>query len=441
MSTIILRDAYNILLEKIKEINREIKQNSKDIARAADFGDLSENAEFDAAKEKQSELFLTLNNLESYLSARIIENDDINSDVVSFGTTVTLYDYNHNEVISYTLAGPVEYELEIYPSIMTFTSPLGKSLITKKKGDIVNIDLPRGKSKFMILDIQKVSSSNGKDNEPRVVILGHTGHDVIHLDGQEKGRFTGGSAYHAGVGAHCVSNMFAMATCIGKGNSTLHDAIRALGCRMEAVKTTDGRNAPEFKLQYSSDGSLNRPIEVSTGCENEVSIKNLPAEFHSAKFFHLSSASPEQQLQWVTDIKGQEGINCTISIDVAESYIADQKETLLKTLEHCEIIFVNERENELLKEVDIADKVVVLKKGDLQAELWIEEELQIEEKAPETEVADLTGYSGMFAGAFMSVMAMGHDEETSFTVATLLASNATKDFGVEHLLKVKTEEE
>ena len=108
MRTVILKDAYNILLEKIKEIKRDIKQNSKDIARAADFGDISENAEYDAAKERQSELLLSLKNLEAYTKARIIAEKDINTEVISFGTKVRLFDLVNNEIVTYTLAGPVE---------------------------------------------------------------------------------------------------------------------------------------------------------------------------------------------------------------------------------------------------------------------------------------------------------------------------------------------
>ena len=157
MSNVILRDTYNLLVNKIKELKEEVRENSKQIGAAADFGDLRENAEYKAAKEQQSMLFSKLNRLEPYLTAIIIEKKEIDPEVVSYGTTVKLQDLVTQKVVSYTFVGPVEYELEIYPSIVTFTSPLGKALVGKKKGESVDIEGPKQSSKFLILDIEAAS--------------------------------------------------------------------------------------------------------------------------------------------------------------------------------------------------------------------------------------------------------------------------------------------
>ena len=140
MSNVILRDTYNVLVNKIKELKKEVRENSNQIGEAADFGDLKENGEYKAAKEIQAMLFSKLKRLQPYLAAIIIEKKEISTEVVSFGTTVKLKDLVTQKVVSYTFVGPVEYELEIYPSIVTFTSPLGKALVGKKKGESVNPD-------------------------------------------------------------------------------------------------------------------------------------------------------------------------------------------------------------------------------------------------------------------------------------------------------------
>ena len=118
-----------------EELKKEVRENSKQIGEAADFGDLKENGEYKAAKEIQAMLFSKLERLQPYLAAIIIEKKEISTEVVSFGTTVKLKDLVTQKVVSYTFVGPVEYELEIYPSIVTFTSPLGKALVGKKKGE------------------------------------------------------------------------------------------------------------------------------------------------------------------------------------------------------------------------------------------------------------------------------------------------------------------
>ncbi len=433
MRTVILKDAYNVLLEKIKEIKNDIKQNSKDIARAADFGDISENAEYDAAKERQSELLLSLRNLEAYTKARIIEEKDINIEVISFGTTVRLYDLVNDEIATYTLAGPVEFELEIYPSIMTFTSPLGQALIGKKKGDIVDIELPKKKSKFLVLNIDPVSSTARHD--PNLVIFGHVGYDVISVDDAEKGRFHGGSGYHAGVGAAFVSDRFAFVTRLGKADTELYNSAQGLSCSMDGVKSIDGQEAPQFNLNYSSKSKdLDKRMNISLGCAGDISFADLPSDFYKTRFLHLASAPPEQQLKWVTDIKSEKDLECEISIDISESFIKDHKNTLLKVVQECVFIFVNEREREILKGLDTEEKVVVVKKTDGAAELWIDDELQLEEKPLEIENIDSNGYGGVLAGAFMMMLALGHDEETALTLATRMASRSTEDFGVDHLV-------
>jgi transcription elongation factor GreA len=425
MRTVILKDAYNVLLEKIKEIKRDIKQNSKDIARAADFGDISENAEYDAAKERQSELLLGLKNMEAYTKARIIEEKDINIEVISFGTTVRLFDLVNNEIATYTLAGPVEFEL-----------PLGQALIGKKKGDVVDIELPKKKSKFLVLNIEPIAST--VEHEPNLVIFGHVGYDFISVDGAEKGRFHGGSAYHAGVGAASVSDRFAFVTRLGKTDAELYDSAGNLSCSLDGVKAMDGQEAPRFSLNYSSGRrERDKRMDISLGCGGEISFADLPSDFYKARFLHLASAPPEQQLKWVTDIKSEKDLDCEISIDISEPFIKDHKETLLKALQECVFIFVNEREREILKDLDTEEKVVVVKKADGAAELWIDDELQLEEKPLEIEHVDSTGYGGVLAGAFMMMLSSGHDEETALTLATRMASKSTADFGVDHLVTAK----
>jgi len=438
MRTAILRDAYDILLNRIEEIKKEIKKNTKDIARAADFGDLSENAEYDAAKERQSELFMTKNNLESYVSARIIEEEDINTEVVSFGTTVKLFDFTHNEFVSYTLAGPVEFEFEIYPSIMTFTSPLGQALNGKKKGALVDIELPKGTTKFLILDIKAISKT--AVHSPDIAILGHVGYDVIHIDDTEKGRFSGGSAFHTGIGVACCTNEFALVTRVGKSDKELLGAVSGLNCSKHGIKKVDNSSSPEFKLYYSSNNKDDlTKRSVSLGCGSDISFEDLPSALYSARFLHLSASTPEQQLSWLTEIRKEKKIDCKISIDISEQYIKDQKDALLKLLPQCDIIFANEKEYELVKKAKISDETVVIKKVSDGSELWIDDELEDEASALDIEAVDPTGSAGVFAGAFLAVHALGHDEETAMDLATRIASKSKADFGVEHLIQVKHE--
>ena len=148
----IYRKTYDLVVEKIREIQDDIKQNSKDIKRAADFGDLKENAEYHAAKDNQAQLHNKMHRFEKHLSNEIADPKTINTDVVSFGTQVTYSDGDNP--ITVAIAGAAEYELELYENIVTTSSPFAQKVLGKRKGDTLTLDLPGGVKTLTILDIQ-----------------------------------------------------------------------------------------------------------------------------------------------------------------------------------------------------------------------------------------------------------------------------------------------
>ena len=156
MAVAIMKDTHELLRERIKELRNEIDENKQAIREAAAHGDLSENAEYDSAKEKQSMLHYKLNQLQMYMNVEIFDKDDINTDVVSFGTTVRIKDKKNGELKEYNLLGPAEYELENYPNVMTYTSPLAKALIGKEVGETAEIKKPDKHLVFEILEINSV---------------------------------------------------------------------------------------------------------------------------------------------------------------------------------------------------------------------------------------------------------------------------------------------
>jgi hypothetical protein len=87
-----------------------------------------------------------------------------------------------------------------------------------------------------------------------LVIWGHIGYDVIPVNERKKGLFIAGSAYYTGVGAAYFSNTCAIVTCLGKQDSELYAAAKALSCSMEGVKIIENEKSPEFNLYYSSSG-------------------------------------------------------------------------------------------------------------------------------------------------------------------------------------------
>ena len=148
----IYRNTYNLVVQRIKQLKEDIKQNSKDIKRAADFGDLKENAEYHAAKDNQALLHNTLHRFEQHLANEIVEPSDIDTSKVDFGTKVTYSDGENP--ITVAIAGSAEYELELYENIVTTSSPFAAKIIGKKVGDSFTLDLPAGPKTITIQDIQ-----------------------------------------------------------------------------------------------------------------------------------------------------------------------------------------------------------------------------------------------------------------------------------------------
>ncbi len=122
------------------------------IAEARDKGDLSENAEYDAAKDAQGLHELKISKLEESISnARVIDESDINTDKVSILSKVKVLNLSFDKEFQYIIVS--EEESDLQTGKISVQSPIGKGLLGSKKGETVSIDVPSGKLKFKILDI------------------------------------------------------------------------------------------------------------------------------------------------------------------------------------------------------------------------------------------------------------------------------------------------
>ena len=125
------------------------------IAEARSHGDLSENAEYSAAKEKQSFIEGRIQDLEAVLSrAQVIDVSDTKSDVIRFGATVLVADEDTDDEKRYQIVG--DYEADIEKNKISLSSPLAKALIGKEVGDTTEYVAPGGKKSFEILEIKYI---------------------------------------------------------------------------------------------------------------------------------------------------------------------------------------------------------------------------------------------------------------------------------------------
>ncbi|MEE3234039.1 MAG: transcription elongation factor GreA [Candidatus Latescibacterota bacterium] len=146
-------------LEKLKDELRELKEKERptvreSLQRAREFGDLSENAEYTAAKERLMFLEQRINKLEDTLSrATLLENESIPEDKVYIGATVELVDLKSDRQLVYTLVAPEEADFEA--GKISTTSPIGKGLLGHSEGEEVEIKVPAGMLNYKIISISR----------------------------------------------------------------------------------------------------------------------------------------------------------------------------------------------------------------------------------------------------------------------------------------------
>jgi transcription elongation factor GreA len=148
------KESYEALQEELKRLIREERPRViQDIAEARSHGDLSENAEYDAAKHRQSFIEGRIQELSDKLArAYVVDLSNLKPDKVVFGATVTLYDTASEEEIAYKIVG--EDEADIKQGKISCTSPVGKALIGHKLDDTVRVKVPSGVKEYEIVDIR-----------------------------------------------------------------------------------------------------------------------------------------------------------------------------------------------------------------------------------------------------------------------------------------------
>ncbi len=147
-------EGYRKLQEELKRLKAvDRPQNVADIERARGHGEISENAEYDAAKERQGMISRRIAEVEDQLSrAQVIDPSSMNHEKIVFGATVRLGDTDSGEELFYQIVGV--HESDVRQGKISVESPIAKSLIGKQIDDVVKVVTPRGSREFEILEIK-----------------------------------------------------------------------------------------------------------------------------------------------------------------------------------------------------------------------------------------------------------------------------------------------
>ena len=155
----ITREGFNRLRAELQQLEQQERPRViQAISEARDHGDISENAEFEAAKERQGLVEGKINDLHHKLSqCEVVEVGDVSTGRIIFGTTVDLEDLDTGEEVSYRLVGP--FEADLAQGTISVTSPIGSALIGKEPGDEVKVRTPGGTKNLEIIDVQYATES------------------------------------------------------------------------------------------------------------------------------------------------------------------------------------------------------------------------------------------------------------------------------------------
>jgi transcription elongation factor GreA len=151
---ILTAEGYEKLKEEIAYLSTEKRREVAERIRIArEFGDIAENAEYDDAKNEQAMLEHRIAQLEERLAnARVIGADEVSTDAVSVGSKVRLKDMDANQTVEYHIVGSAEANPA--EQKLSNESPVGRAIMGKKKGEIVEVAAPRGSLKYKIMDIK-----------------------------------------------------------------------------------------------------------------------------------------------------------------------------------------------------------------------------------------------------------------------------------------------
>lgn len=154
--TLLTKEGYEKIVAEHEElVSVKRKEVAERIKEAISYGDISENAEYDSAKNEQAELEERILKLENMMrNAQIIEHDDLTAEFVNVGLHVTIKDLETDEVVEYKIVGATE--ADPFEGRISNESAIGKELLGKKVGEIVPIEVPDGSTlQFEVLHIQK----------------------------------------------------------------------------------------------------------------------------------------------------------------------------------------------------------------------------------------------------------------------------------------------
>lgn len=153
--TLYTEEGYKVLVDELEYLKTtKMKQIKENLAEARSFGDLSENSEYDEAKNEQTKVVTRIQELEELLNnAEVIKESEMRADIIHLGAKVKLLDLDENEELEYSIVGT--NEANPFVGKISDQSPIGSALLGAKIGDEITAEIPNGTLRFRILEVSR----------------------------------------------------------------------------------------------------------------------------------------------------------------------------------------------------------------------------------------------------------------------------------------------
>jgi ribokinase len=242
----------------------------------------------------------------------------------------------------------------------------------------------------------------------------------------------GGAAYHSSVGAQVFSSEVGIVGRVGYDFDW--GLLEGLKVKRDGISVDETQKTCHFTVV--EDAEFKRHFTAERGAASRTFVEGMPASFLAAHYFHLATCLPEHYLDWIDYLRSNGSSEACVSIDVFEPYIETHSDSMTEAIAKADLVFMNEREYDLLKAKAILDpsKRVVLKRGSKGAVCIENSVTAFHAPAPEVEARDTNGAGDVLAGAYLALLSMGVDQGHALRAAVRLASLSVAAFGVAHIL-------
>ena len=263
-----------------------------------------------------------------------------------------------------------------------------------------------------------------------LVVMGHVGFENIYTN-TDIITYCGGAGYYTSVASSLFSKKVGLVSRIGADFDI--KKLKNLGIDLEGVKMINDGLSTQFKLKYNKENFELRDFKCDLNVGEGIKSKDIPEEYFFTKYFHIATAPPRQQINWINHIRRKKS-NAIISIDTIDNYIKTCKRSVINALSLADIIFVNRKEFESLTELK-NHKNIIIKKGPEGADYLTNGKVLYSVKPPHATLIDPTGAGDILAGVYLSVINVTNDYKKSLEIAVKIASESIEQYGVDFLLK------